>query len=90
MGKVEAFALEGLELWFNSSDHLPPHVHVKRRGEWEIRVFFLHCTDSQLEFNRKWGRKDPAAPVQAAIRKAVVEHRAELLGEWEGKVCRST
>ncbi len=61
MGKVEAFALEGLELWFNSSDHDPPHIHVTRRGKWEIRVFFLMCTDAKLDFNRKWGRprKDP-------------------------------
>src|ERR1017187_7070431 len=45
VGRVEAFALDGLELWFNSSDHLPEHVHVKRRGQWEIRVYFLLCTE---------------------------------------------
>ncbi|MGA2594511.1 MAG: DUF4160 domain-containing protein [Bryobacteraceae bacterium] len=90
MGRVEAFALAGLELWFNSSDHLPPHIHVKRRGEWEIRVFFLLCTDSELAFNRKWGRRDPPAAAQSAIRNAVVEHRAEPLREWEQKVCRPT
>jgi len=90
VGKVEAFTLEGLELWFNSSDHLPPHVHIKRRGKWEIRVFFLDCTDSRLEFELKWGKKGPPAPIRATIRKAVVEHRMALLSEWERKVCRST
>lgn len=90
MGKVEAFTLEGLELWFNSSDHDPPHIHVKLRGKWEIRVFFLMCTDSWLEFNRKWGKKDPPAKVLNAIRKAVVKQQADLLREWEQKVCRST
>lgn len=90
MGRVEAFALPGLELWFNSSDHLPPHVHVKRRGEWEIRVRFLECTGSSLAFELKWGSKGPAAATRETIRKAVVEHRAELLGEWEQKVCSST
>ena len=90
MGRVEAFTLDGLDLWFNSSDHLPPHVHVRRRGEWEIRVFFLVCTETELVFNRKWGRKGPPAATLAEIRKAVLEHRAELLQEWEQKVCRST
>lgn len=90
MGKVEAFTLEGLELWFNSSDHDPPHIHVKLRGKWEIGVFFLMCTDSWLEFNRKWGKKDPPAKVLNAIRKAVVKQQAGLLREWEQKVCRST
>jgi len=89
VGRVAAFALDGLEIWFNSSDHLPPHIHVKQRGEWEIRVFFLLCIDSRLEFNRKWGKKDPSAAIQAAIREAVLRHRAALLGEWEQKVCRS-
>ena len=88
MGRVDAFTLDGLDLWFNSSDHLPPHIHVKRSGEWEIRVFFLLCTDGRLEFNRKWGRKDPPAATQATIREAVVKHRAALLGEWEQRVCK--
>ena len=60
MGRVESVATEGLELWFNSSDHLPQHFHLKRRGEWEIRVYFLLCTDGDLVFDRKWGKKDPA------------------------------
>lgn len=90
MGRVEAFGLKGLKLWFNSSDHEPPHFHVTRRGTWEIRVFFLFCTDTKLEFNRKWGKSDPPARVQTAIRKAIAGHRAELLREWEQKVCRST
>ena len=89
MGRVEAFLLDGLELWFNSSDHLPPHLHVKRRGEWEIRVYFLLCTDGRLEFDRKWGKKDPPAATQAAIHKSVLKHRAGLLAEWEKKVCSS-
>ena len=79
MGRVDAVALEGLDLWFNSSDHLPPHFHAKRRGEWEIRVYFLLCTDDELAFDVKWAKKDPATKVLAGIRKVVVEHRAELL-----------
>ena len=60
MGKVEAFTLEGLELWFNSSDHLPPHVHIKRRGKWEIRVFFLDCTDSKVGIRAEMGQEGSA------------------------------
>jgi hypothetical protein len=43
-----------------------------------------------LVFDRKWGKKDPSAKLLARIRKAVVEHRAEILGEWEQKICRET
>jgi len=90
VGRVDAVALDGLDLWFNSSDHLPPHFHAKRRGEWEIRVYFLLCTDDELAFDVRWAKKDPSTKVLAGIRKGVVEHRAELLREWEQKVCRAT
>ena len=89
MGRVDAVALKGLDLWFNSLDHLPPHFHAKRRGEWEIRVYFLLCTDYELAFDVKWAKKAPSTKMLAGIRK-VVEHRAELLREWEHKVCRTT
>ena len=36
MGRVDAFAVPGVELWFNSSDHLPPHFHASQVGEWEV------------------------------------------------------
>jgi hypothetical protein len=89
VGQVEAFTLEGLKLWFNSSDHLPPHFHVKRRGDWEIRVFFLECAENNLDCEHKWGRKSPSAADRAAILKAVLDHRVTLLEEWERKVCKS-
>ena len=90
MGRVEAFVLEGLKLWINSSDHLPPHFHASRRGQWEIRVFFLECTDTNLVFNVKWGRQGPSATDRSAILGPVLEHRVKLLQEWEQKVCKST
>ena len=89
MGQVEAFTLQGLKLWFNSSDHLPPHVHVKRRGDWEIRVFFLECTENHLACEHNWGRRSPSATERSAILEAVLEHRVALLEEWERKVCKS-
>jgi hypothetical protein len=33
--------LTGLELWFNSRDHLPPHFHAEKVGQWEVRVMFM-------------------------------------------------
>jgi hypothetical protein len=41
VGAVDAFECEGLSLWFNSNDHLPPHLHAERPGAWEVRVHFL-------------------------------------------------
>ena len=86
VGRVEAISLDGLELWFNSSDHLPEHIDVGRRGAWEIRVCFLLCTEQKLEFDRKWGKGSTA--IKGNILKSVLEHRAALLVEWERKVCR--
>jgi hypothetical protein len=88
LGQVEAFEIDGLKLWINSSDHLPAHFHAKRRGQWEIRVFFLECTDNNLSFNVKWGRRGPSAADRAAILELVLGHRAVLLQEWELK-CKS-
>ena len=89
MGQVEAFELEGLKLWINSSDHLPPHFHVSRRGQWEMRVFFLECSENNLVFEIKWSRKGPSAADRAAILGPVLEHRVALMQEWEQKVCKS-
>jgi hypothetical protein len=89
LGRVEAFTLEGLKLWVNSSDHLPPHLHAGRRGEWEISVFFLECSDSHFVFELKWGKKGPSGSDRAAILQAVLEHRVALLQEWERKGCKS-
>jgi len=41
-------------MFFHSDDHGPPHVHVRRPGEWEIRVNLLLTTEAHLEFTVKW------------------------------------
>ena len=64
MGRVDAFAIGGLDLWFNSHDHGPPHFHVRRPGEWEIRVYFLDCTEEVLVFDQKWGREPRNANIK--------------------------
>ena len=48
MGQVDAFEIQGLKLWFNSSDHTPPHLHVSRRGKWEVRVMILDAPKTHL------------------------------------------
>lgn len=87
MGKLECFSVDGLDCWFNSHDHLPPHFHARRPGEWEIRVFFLLCTEKNLQHEIKWGA-EPSKKYRNAILDAVSSHRAELLTEFEEKVCR--
>ncbi|OLE70684.1 MAG: hypothetical protein AUI36_03540 [Cyanobacteria bacterium 13_1_40CM_2_61_4] len=88
MGKVDCFAIPGLDVFFRSSDHLPPHIHVGRPGQWEVRVYFLTCADDFLDFEMKWPRH--GGGLNAADRKEilarVLEHRLELLEEWERKV----
>ncbi len=88
MGKVDSFSVPEVELWFNSSDHLPPHFHASRRGEWEVRVFFLLCTEERIEWSLKWKDQRRAIPRQAleALRDGSVRFRLEPLAEWEAKV----
>lgn len=86
MGKVESIALESLDVWFHSSDHRPPHFHCSKTSEWEIRVYFLTCSESDgLDYDIKWG-KDPKHSLKQKLNKLVIKHRLELLEEWENKV----
>jgi hypothetical protein len=88
VGKVSCIAIQGLDLWFNSQDHLPFHFHVKKTGCWEVRVFFLECGPGHLECVLRWAKKGsgPTAVERQRILTAVLDHRAELLDEWDRKV----
>jgi hypothetical protein len=85
MGRVAAFALAGVECWFYSQDHRPPHFHARRRGQWHVRVYFLEAKARMLE--RVAG---PRGVLSAADRSALCDvaelYREELLLEWEQKV----
>ena len=83
VGKVDAFAMEGCALWFNSNDHLPPHFHVEKSGAWELRVFFLRDGDDM--FDLAWGKSGPSGKLKKQIEKRVDAHRDALLEEWEAK-----
>ncbi|MGL4463704.1 MAG: DUF4160 domain-containing protein [Planctomycetia bacterium] len=82
MPKVRCFEIAGLYCWFWSDDHDPPHFHVKRRGEWELRVKFLEDVDEM--FQLKWGDQ-PKAKVLKEIAGLVMANRGALLLEWEEK-----
>src|ERR1700677_2081189 len=53
MPKVACFAIPGLTCWFWSNDHEPPHFHVKRDGEWELKIKFAEG-EAQM-FELRWG-----------------------------------
>jgi hypothetical protein len=85
MGKVEAFALEGIHCWFWSNDHRPPHFNAKRRPRWCYRVRFMLPRDQML-----LPEKGSPGRMSARDRKRLCDlaeaHREELLREWERKV----
>jgi hypothetical protein len=83
MPKVACFAIPGLTCWFWSNDPDPPHFHVKREGEWELKVKFAEG-EAQM-FELEWG-DPPKAKVLREIAKNVEEKRVQLLAEREAKV----
>lgn len=86
MAKLECFTIAGVELWFYSHDHLPPHFHARRKGQWEVRVYFLEsATDKMFSVIRQTGKGVPRADCKL-IETKVAEHRARILREWEIKV----
>ena len=79
MARVTAFEIPGLTIWFWSNDHEPAHFHVKRRGEWEVKVYFLIDVNEMIEvINGK--------PTSKTIKQIITltdEHRLELLVQWQ-------
>jgi hypothetical protein len=84
MPQVECIVFDGLEARLYSSDHEPPHFHLKRRGEWELRVYFLE--NERAMFETVWAKKVPAVSVLRGIAKEVSARRHALLLEWTQKV----
>jgi uncharacterized protein DUF4160 len=88
LGKVECCFLPGLDLFFYSDDHGPPHVHVRSQGRWEIRVDLVLTTKDDLVFSVKWQRDlvGPRRRIQRALCRVVTTYRGALLNEWNQKV----
>jgi hypothetical protein len=85
MAKLECFAIRGVELWFYSNDHSPPHFHAKRKGHWEVGVNFLESSTGRMFRVVSKGKGVPR-DFTRRLEKLVGEHRADLLEEWERKV----
>ncbi len=89
---VSAFAIEGLDIYFNSSDHRPAHFHVESAA-WHIRVYI---DNSSKENGLLYDYKEPrytAKHFQGIKRKQrqhllanVIKHKDALLREWQEKV----
>jgi|ETNmetMinimDraft_30_1059905.scaffolds.fasta_scaffold359126_1 hypothetical protein len=88
MGEVSTIVIAGLDLWFNSSDHGPPHFHARRPDHWEIRVYIASTTRKKLVFSSKWPRNGVKVPgrLRRLLRQATATNREALLAEWEAKV----
>lgn len=72
---------------FYSNDHEPPHVHVRRKGEWEVKVKFLTCKEDFLDY-------DGSKPKKITLKSSIVQEilndilpvREQLYTEWCKKV----
>jgi hypothetical protein len=81
MVKVKSFTLFGIECYFPSLDHEPPHFHAKRAGEWNCKVFFLESRGKILQVVK--GEKRLTKSQRKELLNAVATFRAELMNEWE-------
>lgn len=83
MPRVACFGVAGLELWFNSHDHLPPHFHAERPGEWQVRVFFLREGDEMFEVVYSTRANRPSRADVKVLARESTGHRVALLAAWE-------
>jgi len=68
-----------------SNDHLPPHFHAKRKGQWEVRVYFLESRTSEM-FDVVWLKSKEVPRVDTKLlEEMVTTYRVKILEEWEGK-----
>ena len=90
MGKIEEFSLKGLQAFFRSSDHHPPHFHVKKAGRWEIRVYILTSSKNGLDYSFKFPKNKSVSLTskeEKAILGFVTSNREKLLLDWSTQVC---
>jgi hypothetical protein len=84
--KVDALTVAGLELWFNSNDHRPPHFHAEKSGEWAVRIKFLESPDEMVEVIYSAKRNRPSRSDLKELTELAAANRVALLEEWETKV----
>lgn len=79
-------SVTGIELWFNSNDHLPPHFHAERLGDWQIKVHFMRVQSEMVEVVYT---ARPRHPTKGELKELLLQaetHRVALLKEFDRKV----
>jgi hypothetical protein len=84
MAKLKCFSIAGVDLWFWSNDHGPPHFHAKIEGAWEVAVHFLEPEVNM--FKIKWQKRPFSAHHRKTLVQKVTDHRNDLVNEWGEKV----
>lgn len=83
MVRVRALVIDGINLYFPSNNHEPPHFHAQKRdGAWLLKVYIMEPEEHMIEVIRP-----PDARIHRKDRRAIIEgvnqHRLELILEWE-------
>jgi Domain of unknown function (DUF4160) len=84
--KVACFSAAGIELWFNTHDHLPPHFHAEKTREWQVRVFFMRDTEEMFDVVYSTRTRRPSRADLKEIAAQAKAHRMRLLEQWEAAV----
>ncbi len=90
LGRIEEFNLPGLQAFFRSNDHLPPHFHVKKTGTWEIRVYILTSSRKKLDYSFKFPKNQSVNLTSKEIKEIInfiISNRERLLLGWQTQVC---
>jgi len=86
MAKLKCFSISGVDLWFYPNDHEPAHFHAKRKGEWEVKVYFLNGPREMLELVWTTKKAQMSRTDRNLLQAMVEKHRFEIFKEWEMKV----
>jgi hypothetical protein len=89
MAKLKCISISGIQLWFYSNDHEPPHFHAKRKGEWEYKVKFLESAEEMFELVWSQKKRQMTKVERENLLELVEGNRIEILREWEQKVSLS-
>ena len=80
MTRVKAISFPGIRAWFYSNDHIPPHFHIQKAGEWEAKVEFLSDVGDMFKFE-PWSTV-PSSRLVRRMEKIVALRRESILDEW--------
>lgn len=93
MPNIESFELKDsnkYRVWFKSSDHRPPHFHLKpNSNDWEVAIN-IHESIGALDFRYVFQRSGEFRQgLQTEVLREIQTNREALLAEWEEKVVES-